>query len=352
MVTTISTDTASSDAWRLALDEADTHQHLTTLEGWRRFTSTAANPPELLPAGQWHALDAAGHADYDELRLDYHAGLAAIATSALRKVVTAGRRLTLLNRHAVSARRGLILSGAAGTGKTTAITQFGKAHQAIDAARHPGVNDRIPVLYITVPPAATPRMVAAEFARFLGIPIMARANMTDIVEAVCGVSIDARVSVVVCDEIHNLSLATRSGAEVSDTLKYFSERIPATFVYAGIDVEKAGLFSGVRGGQIAGRFTLIATCPFPRTGEWDSLIATLEDSLRLHQHRPGTLAQLSHYLHQRTGGMIGSLSHLVRGAAIEAILTGSENITRKSLEVIDLDHAAQSSVTVRAGLTA
>ena len=27
-------------------------------------------------------------------------------------------------------------------------------------------------------------------------------------------------------------------------LKYFSERIPATFVYAGIDVERNGLLSG------------------------------------------------------------------------------------------------------------
>ena len=32
------------------------------------------------------------------------------------------------------------------------------------------------------------------------------------------------------DEIHNVSLATRPGAEASDMLKYFSERIPATFV--------------------------------------------------------------------------------------------------------------------------
>lgn len=40
--------------------------------------------------------------------------------------------------------------------------------------------------------------------------------------------------------------------------------------------------------------------------------------------------------------MIGSLSHLIRGAAIEAILTGTEQITRKTLELIELDHAAQS----------
>jgi hypothetical protein len=60
---------------------------------------------------------------------------------------------------------------------------------------------------------------------------------------------------------------------------------------------------------------------------------------------------LAGYLHQRTGGMIGSLSHLVRGAAVEAILNGSENITRTSLEAIDLDHAAQATSTGRTGRT-
>ncbi len=158
---------------------------------------------------------------YDDERLDYHTRLGVVTTSTLRQVVTTGRRLTLLNRHAISARQGLILSGAAGTGKTTAIAQFGKTHQAIDRDRHPG-QDRIPVIYVTVSPAATPRMLAMEFARFLGLPALPRANMTDIIEAVCGVSTDMRVSVVLVDEIHNMQLATRSGAEVSDTLKYFS----------------------------------------------------------------------------------------------------------------------------------
>ncbi len=59
------------------------------------------------------------------------------------------------------------------------------------------------------------------------------------------------------DELRDLSRATRSGAEVSDTLKYFSERIPATFVHAGVDLEAKGLFNGTRGRQIAGRFGVI-----------------------------------------------------------------------------------------------
>ena len=300
-----------------AVTGSDPHRHLTTLEGWRDFIHAAPAPPALLASGRYAALDEDARRAYDDERLDYHTRLGVVATSTLRKVVTTGRRLTLLNRHAISARQGMILSGAAGTGKTTAIAQFGKTHEAIDHDRHPG-QGRIPVIYVTVPPAATPRMLAMESARFLGLPVLPRANMTDIIEAVRGVAADMRVSAVLVDEIHNMQLATRSGAEVPDTLKYFSERLPATFIYAGIDLEHQGLFTGIRGRQIAGRFTLIPTLAFPLADEWRGLIVTIEDALRLHEHQPGTLATLDKYLHQRTGGMIGSLSRLIRGAAIEA----------------------------------
>lgn len=326
-------------AWLAAVDDADQHQHLTTVEGWRQFVADAPRPPELLPTSQWERLEGADRLADVEARLDYHTRLGVVATSALRQVVHTGRRLMLLNRHAISARRGLIVSGAAGTGKTTAITQFGKTHELIDRQRHPG-GERIPVVYVTVPPAATPRMLAVEFARFLGLPITQRANITDVIEAVCGVCCDTHTALVLVDEIHNLALSTRNGAEVADTLKYFSERIPATFVYAGVDVDRAGLFAGTRGQQLAGRFGLIATVAFPYHDEWKGLVATLEDALRLHRHRPGTLTRLDRYLHQRTGGMIGSLSHLLRGAAIEAILAGGEQLTRHTLDAVGLDHAA------------
>jgi hypothetical protein len=315
------------------------------LQGWRRFTTDKLTIPELLSRNEWTRLNEQDRLGYEEVRLDYHTRLSVVATSTIKQVVHTGRRLTLLNRHATSARRGLILSGAAGTGKTTAITQFGKTHELMDQQRHPNSIDRIPVVYVTVPPAATPRMLAAEFARFLGLPVTNRANMTDVIEAVCGVCCDTGTSLVVCDELHNVSLATRAGAEVSDTLKYFSEHIPATFVYAGINVEREGLFSGTRGQQIAGRFSLITTTSFPYAEEWHGVVATLEHTLRLHHHQPDTLVGLDRYLHQRTGGMIGSLSHLIRGAAIEAILDRSEKITRQILDGIALDHAAENNNT-------
>jgi hypothetical protein len=78
-----------------------------------------------------------------------------------------------------------------------------------------------------------------------------------------------------------VNLGTRHGAEASDTLKYFAERLPATFVYAGINVERAGLLNGNRGEQIAGCFSMIRTGAFGRAQQWQALVAALESSLRL-----------------------------------------------------------------------
>ena len=164
---------------------------------------------------------------YDEARRDYHADLPLANTPTIQRVISTARLLVQLNRQQVSARRGLIVSGASGTGKTTALTQLGRTHERHTRKRHPRDQHRLPVLYVTVPPAATARMLAVEFARFLGLQFTARANITDIVDAVCHTAARTNVEVVLVDELHNLNLATRSGAEVSDQLKYFAERLPA-----------------------------------------------------------------------------------------------------------------------------
>jgi hypothetical protein len=147
------------------------------------------------------------------------------------------------------------------------------------------------------------------------------------------------------DEIHNLNLASAVGEDMSDHLKYFSEHMPATFVYAGINVERSGLFTGVRGRQISGRSVVVRTGPFPFDDEWKSLIASLETALRLYKHRDGTLTRNAKYLHQRTGGSISSLSHLIRVAAISAILSGDDAITREALDNAIIDHAAESTTS-------
>ncbi|WP_030097776.1 MULTISPECIES: TniB family NTP-binding protein [Mycobacteroides] len=322
----------------------DRRQPTTTLEGWRRFIE--ADPPvfELLDDAFWDALADRERTTYNEARVAHHSELVVVTTSSIEAITNQGRLLTLLNQREIGARRGLIISGAAATGKTTAIKQLGRFHELRPRARFPGDDGRIPVVYVTAPPKGSPRKLAMEFARFLGLPtINPRMNVTDISDAVCQVMIDARTDIVVVDEIHNLNLDTRAGEELSDHLKYFTEHLPATFVYAGIEVEKSGLFTGTRGRQLAGRCGVIHTSAFPDAKEWRQLIAAMEGTLRLHRHKPGTLVAEARYLHLRTRGMIGSLAHLIRAAAIQSMLDGSEKVTRELMDTVLIDYAAHTA---------
>lgn len=341
------TDSDAANGEELPADEP-----LTTKEGWRRFVDRQPAVPDQHNPATVELLSRTERIAYDEERRDYHADLPLANTPTIQRVITTARLLVQLNRQQVSARRGLIVSGASGTGKTTALTQLGRTHERHTRRRHPRDQHRLPVLYVTVPPAATARMLAVEFARFLGLQFTARANIADIVDAVCHTAARTNVEVVLVDELHNLNLATRSGAEVSDQLKYFAERLPATFVYAGIDVEAAGLFAGTRGRQIAGRFTVIPATPFAygtseQREQWRALVATMDSALRLHRHKPGSLVAMEEYLYRRSGGMIGSLSQVVRGAAILAIEDRTEAITRQLLDIVPVDHAAERADNAR-----
>ena len=122
---------------------------LTTKEGWAAFVRHEPVPPELLPAA-----GPADRAACDEARREYHADLPLVSTPVLQKVISTCRLLIQLNRHQVSARRGVIISGASGTGKTTALTQLGRTHELHVRKRYPDDHYRLPVLYVTVPPAA------------------------------------------------------------------------------------------------------------------------------------------------------------------------------------------------------
>ena len=101
-------------------------QALTTMACWRQFASEMPAVPQLLDSKVWQGLDPDKRAVYDDDRIAHHSRLLIVQTPAVRDVVTTGRRLAHLNRSARYGRCGLIVSGPARTGKTTAITQLGK----------------------------------------------------------------------------------------------------------------------------------------------------------------------------------------------------------------------------------
>ncbi|WP_440581254.1 TniB family NTP-binding protein [Streptomyces sp. PT19] len=317
-------------------DETAAAGTVTTFDGFARFAATAPpTPPQ--PGQAPRTL---------EERLAYHSQFVTVRTPAIESLARQVRTLMILGRHQqATARPSLIVTGPATTGKTTALLQVGRTcHLAHTRRAHPG-DTSVPVAYVLVPPGATAKTLACEFARYLGIPVTARMTTAQITTAVCHTYTTAGIKLVLIDEIHRLNPRSSSGAEAADWLKDLTERIGATFVYAGIDVTASSVFSGVRGAQLAGRASLIDCGALPaRAGHREpfrELIATLEAALDLTAHRPGSLPRLAPYLHERTAGRIGSLSRLIRQAAIEAICDGTERITKTLLDTIALDHLAE-----------
>jgi hypothetical protein len=328
---------------------------LTSLTGWRAFVHRTISAPTLLPAERWSSLATGERAVDVEERIGYHAELLALQTPDLHKIVSTGRSLLLLNHRQHGARRGLLVSGAPTTGKSTAITQLGRAVELAHRRTHPAPDDGAPVVYLTMPPQATPKSLSIEVLKFLGAPYLARASQIELTRQACHLLADLGTRLILVDEIHNLNHHTRAGADASDHLKYLAENVAATFVYAGVDTARTGLFNDVRGRQLAGRFVPIHTQPFGYAttadrDQWTRLVDGFDTMLRLHRHRPGSVTRLAGHLYGRAAGSISSLSMVIRSAAITAIMDGTENITKTGLDAVPLDHAAATAgVTVRKG---
>ncbi|MFI1265592.1 MULTISPECIES: TniB family NTP-binding protein [Streptomyces] len=319
---------------------------MTTWQGWHRFATT--DPPTPPRPGD--------PPRSTEERLAYHSAFVTIRTPAIHTLATQVRTLMILGRHQqTTARPSLIVTGPAAAGKTTALLNVGRtchlAHIRKNPAPPGSARALVPVAYVLVPPGATAKTLVTEFARYLSIPVTARMTQTQITDAVCHTYTQAGIQLVLIDEIHRLNPRTTTGAQTADLLKDLSERLPATFVYAGINVTDTPLFTGVRGAQLAGRATLVDCGPLPaRHGTrqpFTDVITDIENNLDLHQHTPGTLPRHTQYLHQRTAGRIGSLTRLIRQAAITSISDGTERITKRSLDAVQLDHLAETQYRPR-----
>jgi Bacterial TniB protein len=320
-----------------------------SLTSWREFVDRQPVEPRRMTMKQISGLSPDEKAAYDQERF---AWLAADVVLETHDTVALTRQTRIIMARNVAktatARRGLAMSGSSGLGKSTAALLTGKRHEKAmrkKTGRHDD-NSYAPVVYGVVPPGTTPKMMMLAFANFLGLVSPNKATAQDLTERIVGVMRHLGTSLVICDEIHNLRTNHQAGSEAASALKVFSERLDATFLYAGIDLLQSDLLSGHMGRQIKGRITIHEMRPYSNgTGAqrdaWEELVLGIETLLPLGRHPEGSLASQTGYLYDRTGGSIGSLRALLSDGAIAAILDGAEKVDRKLLDTIPTDHAAE-----------
>ena len=246
-------------------------QAISTREGWSAFVSESLDKPIPITRAELDAMSPADRAMNREARKQFMIRGPVVNTAQFAAIETEILRRLMLNQYKSHGKLGVIVSGEPNIGKTTTVSHIARRFERRrrDIGRASGGNS-IPVIYVSVPPSCTPKLMLGEFAHFLGLPVRAHYNTGELMNTVASVIAACGTELIIVDEIHNINQKYKQMGEASDTLKQLSEKCPGTFVYAGVDVEASGLLDGTRGRQISSRFDILNLHKFENTGEGQS----------------------------------------------------------------------------------
>lgn len=319
-----------------------------SLSAWRTFVDFQAQPPDVLGTKERNALTPLLREEYDDARIEFVNAPIVLPTPDLERLIRECRIVTGLNRGAqFTARQGLAVSGSQTLGKSTAAMYLGRTHEERERARHAREDDQAfaPVLYVSTPPQTSPKGLMMRFASTLGLPLRRQATTDQVMDQVVDTLRELGTTMVILDEVQHLKTRAEVGMQAASALKDFSERVPATFLYVGVDLPRSDFLGGPMGAQMQGRTTMIQMQPYSigsakDRAEWEKVIALFEREFPLAEHEVGALMDEAAWLHAVTGGVIGSLRTLLRKAQIAAIIDGREHLDRAALEPILPDYRA------------
>lgn len=334
----------------------------TTVESWRNYVHRLVpTRPAQLTKAEWQALTPGARATYDEERRIFHRQFPPLATPPMRMARSQILPQVWDNVHGGDgALPGGAIDGHATLGKTTMLAEVGRTFELEFHQKHPAEDPAeqhlsIPVVYVTLPARTTPKGFNLRLANFYNLPLPKRLGgvTTDqLSDAVWQAVEDHQTHLILIDDVHYLQLRDRNrqradaARTANEHLKYLANELPATFVYAGINLESSGVFDDgglldLPSAQTGGRFLHCEVERFSADGkEWISLLKALESNLVLLELPRGTLVTLADYLFTRTQGSIGALVTLVRKTANLAV-GRNETITKKLLDQVKTDRNSQ-----------
>ncbi|WP_150954667.1 TniB family NTP-binding protein [Microbacterium testaceum] len=309
-------------------------------------TDTSSSPEEVSLATYKNWKPGRRHA-FDERRSERIANSFVIQTPSLRQLSREYRRASLFANRPIG-RTGILLSGPAASGKTTAAFRTMVDALRRHAARHPNWQSlgHTPVVYVEIPPGCNAKNLMGRFMTFFGLPVPPRMTAEERTHAVTELLIRSRTSLVVFDEMQNLARVGQGQFESAQAIKNLMNSVRAVPLYVGIDLENTALVNNELGAQFAARCSMVRlnkmdiSTPAGRR-LWGGVIVEFERQLGLFAHPPETLLPEAAYLWEQTRGSLGALTRLLAFAALELIHQGEpdrEVITRSQLEELQMDY--------------
>jgi hypothetical protein len=234
-----------------------------TKEDWRAYLDyEPPGLPELPPPARYQAMSQAQRRGLDTARDAHHSALVLAWTPPVRRFENEIFELLTANEYApAGARPGLLIDGPATVGKSTLVKMIARKFELQLRDEHPErfvdqIGDYVPVVYLSVPDAVTPKQISLALARYLHVPT--KGTKDDIDHVILKALRRCGTQLLIIADLHFLDCSYKEGRASNDHIKYLANHAPCTIVGTGVDLTESPLLSEGSGTdrntQTAGRF--------------------------------------------------------------------------------------------------
>ena len=338
-------------------------ERITTRQGWDAYVHR--EPREPLPLLTRHEMARlAGNEldDYNDARMIWNGNLPTVKTQQLLRAFRIIDQVMASNVRDCDQQRGnVVIDAFPGLGKTTIAQRYARDfHKKIEerfGTRTPDGSQRITTAFITLKGATTLKGLNQRLLGFYAHPALRRGQSTS--QSLEDLAVDCiatcQTQLIVIDELHFVDFRHSKGMELSNHLKSWSNEMPVTFIFVGVNLRAKRFFDeGMAGDNVAytqtsSRSVRCEVVPYDISTTagfraWVDLLNTMEGHLLLADHEAGMLAAQAREIHHRTQGRIGSLTSLLNGACQIAIADRIEAITPAVLRETVVDNAAATAI--------
>jgi len=226
----------------------------------------------------------------------------------------------------------LLIIGDTNNGKTMLVKRFCNMHPASDNPE--GESVIVPVLYIECPPKPDEGRLYDEILGKLYERFKERDKSAKKQARVLHVCEIIGVKMIILDEVQHILAGSQNQQRLFlNVLKTLGNKLKIPIIAVGV----REAFNAIQtDAQLANRFEL-APLPRWRLGDedYERLLASFEALLPLKESSYLYENQLANKLYVMTDGYIGELSRLLSRAAVDAINSGEEKITKEILNRLD-----------------
>jgi hypothetical protein len=311
--------------------------------GYIKFLQGRGVAFDLVPVAELLSMTPSARQEYDSARLEFLSDNIVVENETVLNITETLETVMRLNHGKPTGGYGVFASAAAGRGKTTALHSVLREVLTAYLAYDPtciAENRCCPVAYICVPDSGTPKSVYMEIAGYLGVECKPRDSDPVMRKIVLAGIANSGIQVFVIDEVQNLENGGPFAKRAADAVRRLVDDTKATFILAGINVEKTSIMSRTRGLQTANRFIRAEVADYGKRsvnwkGRWKGLVGAMADALPLYGDTRQEMEGIAGPLYEACGGSVQALNLMATQASRQLIGLGDhtqETITLERLQ--------------------